>query len=74
MAVRQRHLFDGLQLLLHRCMPRWITLSLGVGCWLPNVRQMQLSEEALRLAWWSLIANDIGHRAIAERLIIVVGV
>jgi hypothetical protein len=35
---------------------------------------VQLGEEALRRAWWSFIANDVSHRAIAEWLVIVVGI
>ena len=64
-------LLDRLELLLHRRSPCWIALPLNIGSRLVRVREVQLGEEPLRLSWWSPVADDVRHHAVAERLIIV---
>ena len=67
-------LLHRLELLLHHRLPSWIALRLSIGGWLAGVRQVQLDEELLCLAWWCSIADDVRHCAIAERFIVVEGV
>jgi hypothetical protein len=38
------------------------------------VRHVHLGEETPRRSWWRLIADDVGHRAVAEGLVDVEGV
>jgi hypothetical protein len=49
-------------------------LRLNIGGWLASVRQVQLGEESLCLAWWCSVTDDVRHHAIAERFIVVEGI
>ena len=64
-------LLHRLELLLHRRLPSWIALRLSIGGWLAGVRQVQLGEESRHRPWWSPVADDVGHRAIAKRFVVV---
>jgi hypothetical protein len=48
-------------------------VRLNIGGWLAGIRQVQLGEESLCLAWWCSVADDVRHHEIAERFIVVEG-
>jgi hypothetical protein len=80
MTSRERHQLSGvvllhyLELLLHCRLPCWIILGLGEVGRFAGVRQVQLSEEALRWRRWRMVVKDVHHRAVSQWLAIVVGV
>jgi hypothetical protein len=56
-------------------LPCQIIFSLGVVGRFAGVRRVQLGEEIARCQdWCRVIVDDVGHRAVTERLIIVEGI
>jgi hypothetical protein len=64
-------LLHGLKLLLHGGLPRWFALGFRVVGWLADVREVELGEETRGQALRELVADDDGHRVVAEWLVIV---
>jgi hypothetical protein len=64
-------LLHGLELLLHGGLPRWFALGFRIVDWLTGVREVELGEETRSQAWREPVADDVGHRAVAEWLVIV---
>jgi hypothetical protein len=57
--------------LLLGSLPRWIATGFCVVGWLADVREVELGEETRSQAWRGLIADDVGHHAVAELLVII---
>jgi hypothetical protein len=64
-------LLPELELLLHGGLPRWFALGFRIVGWLIGMREVELGEETRSQAWRELIADDVGHRAVAEWLVVV---